>query len=181
MSLARAIRRMADKQTLLDRAIDKLEDYRFYNKLSDYYYNVRGFKNNLRLFIRLAWGWRPWDSHYTITVLVELLKAQAPCLKSGLHVRRDQVYRRCMAAAGKLDKAYSKDMDKTIVYLLQKNSWYTEPISDGMFSMKTKYITDKRIYDGMYEAARKRSEKEEQEAKKEAWEYLNKYIEHFWD
>lgn len=50
-----------------------------------------------------------------------------------------------------------------------------------MYQMKTQYVTDKKIYEGMYEVARKRSDKAEAEAKKEAWAYLHKYIEHFWD
>lgn len=145
------------------------------------YYNCKNFVRNLYLFIGLAWGWRPWDSHYTITVLIKLLKAQAPCLKNGLNVRSEEVYRRCMTAAGKLDKAYNMDMDKTILYLLEKNRWYTEDTGNGLYEMKTNYITDKRIYDGMYKVARKRSDKAEAQAKKEAWAYLHKYIEHFWD
>jgi DNA-directed RNA polymerase subunit F len=64
---------------------------------------------------------------------------------------------------------------------MTKNKWYTKPLKNGMSEMKTNYITDKKIYNGMYEVARKRSDREEAQAKKEAWEYLHKYIEHFWD
>lgn len=160
---------------------DNLWFYWSHCALNTFYYNCKAFVRNLSLFIRLAWGWRPWDSHYTITVLVRLLKAQAPCLKNGLNVRREEVYRRCMTAAGKLDKAYNRDIDKTVLYLMDKNPWYIVKYSPGMYQMKTQYVTDKRIYSGMYEVARKRSDKAEAEAKKEAWEYLHKYIEHFWD
>jgi hypothetical protein len=113
--------------------------------------------------------------------LVKLLKRQAKFLKENdNHVGAQRTARRCYTAAGLLYKAYNKDVDKSLVYLMEKNPWYTVKREVG-YEMKTKYVTDKRIYDGMYNAAQNRSKLEEVEAKKAAWAYIAKYIEHFWD
>lgn len=177
MSLSRTLRSMMNQKTLLDRLIDKLEDYTFYNKLSDCYYNIKAFKNNLGLFLRLAWGWRPWDYKYTIDVLVTLLKEQAHNTKiHGHHVGAEKTYRRCMAAAGLIDKAYNSDMDKSQANLLELMYDRTH-----IFTRSAKYSANREFYSKLYDVARKRSDEAEKVRKQEAWEYLNKYIEHFWD
>lgn len=150
--------------------------------LNIFYYKCNAFVRNLPTFIKLAWMWRPWDSGYTINVLTHLLRRQAKSIiKNDNHVGAQRNARRCYTAAGKLEKAYSYDVDKTISYLLSKNKWCSKPLNNGMYRVETNYVTDKRIYDGMYAAARKRTKIAEARAKKEAWEYLCKYIEHFWD
>ena len=149
--------------------------------LNTFYYNCKAFVRNLYIFIGLAWMWRPWDYHYTITALIVLLKKQAKCLKDNdNHLGSQKTARRCYTAAGLLDKAYNWEVDKSLIYLMNKNPWYTIK-RKACYEMKTRYITDKKIYDGMYKVARERSNKAEAAAKKEAWEYLHKYIEHFWN
>lgn len=162
-----------------------LDDFWFWldhSIIDSTYYNIKNLIINTPMFLGLAWTWRPWDYCYTINVLVKLLTKQASCLKVGVNVKREKVYRRCMTAAGKLDRAYNRDVDKVLVYLMNKNPKSFKRIRNGKFyTLETKLVTDKRIYDGMYKVASKRSDKEEAKAKQEAWEYLHKYIEHFWD
>jgi hypothetical protein len=133
------------------------------------------------MFLKMAWYWRSWDSEFTIEVLTTLLRTSAKVLRKGCGVNSEKTYRRCMTAAGLLDKAYNDfKRDKTISYLISKNKMYIEKV--GIFGrLKINYIADKRIYDGMYSAALKRSNKEEAALKKEAWAYLHKHIESFWD
>lgn len=181
-ALARIKRDLEGDVRWYDAIVDNLWLYWDNCAVNTFYYNCKAFVRNLYTFIGLAWTWRPWDSHYTIDVLVKLLKKQAKCLKENdNHVGAQRTARRCYTAAGLLDKAYNRDVDKSLVYLMQKNKWYTKPLKNGMHEMKTNYVTDKKIYDGMYKVARKRSDKAEAEAKKEAWAYLHKYIEHLWD
>jgi hypothetical protein len=148
--------------------------------LGSWYYNCSYFVQNLYTFIGLAWKWRPWDYEYTIDVLVILLKKQAVCIRYGITKDSEKVYRRCMTAAGKLDKAYSGELDRVLSYLMDKNDAYISRSRSGI-TLKTKYITDERIYKGMYKVASKRSTKTESHLKKDAWKYLSKYIHHFWD
>ena len=162
--------------------IDNIWFYLDHCALSTFYYSCKGFARNVLTFCKLAWVWRPWDSHYTIEALIVLLKKQAQHIKENdNHVGAQRTARRCYTAAGMLDKAYNRDIDKTIHYLLDKNPWNTGKAKSGMYTMETTYVTDKKTYDCMYKIARERSDREEKAAKKEAWEYLHKYIEHFWD
>lgn len=150
--------------------------------VNTWYYNCKAFVKNLWLFLKLAWMWRPWDYSYTVNALVQLLTRQAQSLKHGYHTKSEETYRRCLTAAGKLDRAYNKDLDRTITYILRKNPMSFKPLEgETGYSMKIDYNISKRIYDGMYDAAHKRSEAAEKAQKEEAWKYLHKYIEHFWD
>lgn len=145
-----------------------------------WYYNCINFISNLRLFIPMAWQWRSWDSHYSIDVLIKLLKAHAAVLMDDSHHKNHiKTARRCYTAAGLLDKAYNKEMDKTIESLMKRNPWPRRRTRDG-YIMTQEYETEKRIYDGMYKAAVKRSDAAEVRMKQEAWAYINKYIEYFW-
>ena len=162
----------------LSRALDLWEG----SPINTFYYNVKGFAKNLKTFLRFAWCWRPWDSQYTIDLLVELLKMQAKAMKNNdRHINTQKTVRRCYTAAGKLEKAYGRPMDRTLSYLVRKNPSDFRPVSGNTYMFVQSYTTNKRIYDGMYTAAETRARQEEAAAKTEAWQYLNKYIEHFWD
>lgn len=151
--------------------------------LNKAYYKCRAFVLNLYLFLGLAWHWRPWDSHYTIDVLVKLLKKQAKCLKENdNHVGAQRVSRRCYTAAGLLDKAYNRDIDKTVLYCIEKRKLEFRQLDNSdLYTLEDTGTFDRRIIKGMEKIATAREKKSEAEAKKEAWAYLCKYVEHFWD
>jgi hypothetical protein len=177
MSLSRALRSLDGTPTIINKVVDKLEEYRSFRKLQNYYYNIKGFKNNLKLFTRLAWSWRPWDSQYTIDVLIVLLKEHAHNLKThSYHVGADKTYRRAMTASGLLDKAYRSDMDKSVSNLL--GIMYRK---DRAFQRSEKYRQNKEFYSKLFDTARLRSDKVEKQRKADAWGYVNKYIESIWD
>lgn len=146
--------------------------------IRDFYRNIKAFVKNLPMFLKMAWTWRWWDSEYTIDVLVTLLQKQARGLRNGYCVDSETTYRRCMTAAGKLDRAYNRDIDKVICYLLHKNppACVARWVKKNELSDKQKEICNK-----MYKVAQKRDAKNEAKAKAEAWAYLAKYVEHFWD
>jgi len=181
-SIKRLEREMAGEERWYDEWISDLESWWFNCWLMNTYYNIRNFIINLPLFLRMAWKWRPWDSGYTINAFCDMLEVNAKACKSGYHVRGEQVYRRCMTASGKLRKAYDYGVDPTLSYLFKKNPICFRRIETSKLSeMYTKQVTKKKIYDGMYKIASDRGNKNEAAAKKEAWEYVHKYIEHFWD
>ena len=140
-----------------------------------WWYDTKCFLQNLSLFLRLAWKWRAWDYQHTVETLCELLKQQAKYIeKSGTSVGSKRVARRAYTAAGLLDRAYSGDVDTSLLYLL--DIMYTERLNTS-----SKYLDNREFYNRLYETVNKRCKEEETRAKREAWEYLNKYIEHFWD
>lgn len=136
---------------------------------------ARHFLRVLPIFVRLARNWRPWDYQYTIEVLCELLKEQAKYMgEKDTFIGSKKAARRAYTAAGLLDRAYSESMDPTMSYVI--NIMYKRG-----FNHSDKYLKNKDLYDRLYQTANKRCKEEEARAKREAWEYLNKYIEHFWD
>lgn len=150
----------------------------------NWYYNIKQFCRNLPLFLRLAWKWRGWDSHYSIMAFVELLKATAKSIKKYGHLANSEKrYRKCMMAAGLLDKAYNTEISKSLDYLYTKNKWYTERCKDAphLYEMKTDYKTPEHIYNAMWDIAHKRDEKEQAERKQYAWKFIHKHIEYWWD
>ena len=145
------------------------------------YYILKQFYLNLKIFIPLAYRWRSWDFSYTVTVLCELLKAQARVTKEAdRHIGSEKAYRKQMTAAGMLEKAYNEEVDKSIMYLTMKNPVEFTKVGDGYNRMSQKQVTDKRIYDGIYAVADKRSKKAKETRKREAWAYLQKHLESFW-
>lgn len=179
--ISRSLREMENTSKWYHKVYDAFCDWWDYSALSGYYYNFKAFIKNVCLFTRLAWMWRPWDSHYTILALTKLLEEQAKCLRNGMALHREKYYRRCLTAAGKIDRAYNRPLDKTISYLLDKNPIFPKELDDGMFTLETNYNTSKDLYDGIYSVAEKRADNAEKQAKKDAWDYLLKHIETFWD
>lgn len=181
-SITRSLKELHGGLSYIDRLSDWWDNCYLVKKWEDIYYPIKNFTQNLPVFIKMAWNWRSWDSHYTIEAFCVLLEEQAKALqKYDRHVGSLRCARRCFTAAGLLRTAYNRPVDKTLVYLMHRNPMFFVKIKDSSLSeMRRKQITDKRVYDGMYEVARKRSDKAEATAKKEAWEYIHKYIEHFW-
>lgn len=148
----------------------------------DWYYDVKHFVNNLPLFLKLAWRWRGWDYMYTLDVLCELLEAQGKLLKDGHLVSSRKRYKRCHAASGYIKKAYNGETDRSLSYLMKHNPCIFKNLGDtGYGELKINYAMDKKMYEGLWKIANDREIRVHAELKRHAWEYLHKYIEHFWD
>lgn len=159
---------------------DKIEDIDFWihhNRINRFYHSVKKFIKNLKLFLKFAWGWRAWDSIYTIEILIALLKENAKACKNGRHAQAEKVYRRAMTAAGYLERAYVKEYgDKTLKYLYTKN-----PLEFRNNRIEHDMKTEQHIFKAMRKLAMQREMVIQENDKKEAWEYLSKYIGYFWD
>lgn len=183
--LDRCRREIDGTSTWYDIVITKIEDITdtFHRTfIYSLYRDIRNFTRNLSLFLRLAWSWRPWDSSYTLDVFTELLKHNARSCKVGHSVNSEKTYRRAMTAAGLLNRAYSEKRDKTLAYLYTKNpiEFIREEEEKYGVAYRT-YHTDEVLHDKMYKLAYKRYAKAIEITKREAWEYLYKYIEYFYD
>lgn len=147
--------------------------------LRDFYYDIKAFLSNLHIFIPLAWKWRTWDACYTLDVFVELLKVNARIVRdSDRIVGSEKIYRRGMTMAGKLDRAYNNDVPPRIIRLLHIMYSFEK---DSMFKKSDQYLNNKKYYDKLYDLAREHGNKIEKENKKEAWEYVHRYIDYIWD
>ena len=173
---------MAGTTRFYHKIVDSYFEWWDHSSLSDTYYNVKNFLLNVPMFLKMAYNYRSWDYSYTLNILVSLLKDNAKACKNGHSVNAENTYRRGMTAAGLIEKAYNRDVDRSMAYLLRKNPViWSDKSESGYIEMKTGYLKNQALYDKMYEVARKRDDTAEAQAKKEAWQYLNKYIEHLWD
>lgn len=162
------------KLTIVDKIYSRLADNRLVDALSTSHYNVKTFINNLRIFIPMAWRWRSWDYDYNLQVFTKLLDETGKhIIAHGNTVNSKKVGRRALIASANLKKAYSNYDNKTAHYLYERHG----------FSFMKNYDpkVSERILNGMLKVANKREDNIMAERKKEAWAYVHKYIEYFWD
>lgn len=151
-----------------------LDDSVFLYKIRDGYYNIKTFLVNLRIFIPIAWRWRNWDYNYNIEVFTKLLEETGKhMINHGNTVNSKKMGRRALIASAKLNIAYGNFDNKTLNYVFKRHG----------FSFMRNYSPKvlEHIIQGIIKAADKREDAIVEERKKEAWNYLNKYIEYFWD
>ncbi len=157
---------------------DWLDHNKFISSCRDWYYSLKAFFSNLPMFVRFAWRYRSWDYIYNVEVFVTLIENTGKTLrKHGNALNSEKYARRAFTAAGLLRKAYLEGYnDKTLLYLNRKNPYTLEGCS-----FKRTVKTEARIYEGMVKIAREREMRVEQEMKADAWVYIHKYLEYFWD
>lgn len=144
--------------------------------MKDFYYNIKAFLRNLPLFLSLAWGWRKWDSQFTIDALVVLLKEHAKDqLADKHHLHHVQRYRQAMHCAGLLEQAYSDYHYPSVLYLRKKRK---PTIADHRFTMH--YDGNQEILDKMSKLAYDKETAIVKARKAYAWEFLGKHIERMW-
>ena len=140
-------------------------------------YRILNYLKNFKKFNIMAWNYRRWDSTFSIEVFCQLLEDNAKACRDGGSFDARKDYRRGMAMAGYLRKAYLEYYTyPSVRYLLDKN-----PIKIKNYRLTHDYITDEKLFDKMYSLAIKKQREIEQQRKKEAWAYVNKYIEHLWN
>lgn len=141
------------------------------------YYKIRNYLRNFWKFNVMAWKYYSWDSTFSIEVFVELLEDNARACRDGFHANGEKWYRRGMAMAGFLRKAYLEQYRYPgLKYLFDKN-----PIKFENGTMTHDYKTDPAMYDRLFEVGYYKEQAIEKELKRTAWLYVNKYIEHLYD
>jgi hypothetical protein len=158
--------------------IDSLLNWWDHNKtiggIRAFLYKLKVFFSNLPLFIKFAWGFRAWDSTYSMEIYVALLEEHGKNIrKYGHALSTEKTARKAFTMAGMLRKAYLENVpNKTSLYLYKKN---------GYRFMGDVPVTPERILEGMRKVSNDREEVTEARLKRDAMLYWYKYIEHVWD
>lgn len=134
--------------------------------------------------------WAGWDWSFSVKLFSDALKHTGlSIIKYGNAVNSVKCGRRALCAAGMLTAAYndSKHEDKSF------NNWHDrryvvfKPHKLGKL-MCTEYrgnnamgLDEKEYSEKMYNIISKRTDASQADKKRAAWEYIHKYIEHWWD
>ena len=151
------------------------------NKVKIFYYDIRNFMRNLPHFLKLAWKWHWFDYYYTLGVFCDNLRRMGDKIeKQGNSVLSKRTGRRAKIAANMLDRAYNgnKTTDKSLCNYLTNHSNMIRDLR-GTDIAESKY--NREYSDKLFKVIVKRLDESEKRRKEEAWAYLVKYIEHFWD
>ena len=147
--------------------------------------NTRYFFSNLKFFWPHIVGFRDFDHHYTMELFCDSLERLAHGLKRWDNCTRSETnYRRCLFAARNLRKAYAEESykDKSYMSLSKKNPIKWVPMgNNGYTQMTHDYSVSEEYYRKMFDVIHKRQQKSEARSKKEAWAYIHKHYESWWD
>lgn len=175
--ITRALREVDEiPETYLSRFIGWVDDKIHRLVVKSGYYDVRAFLHNLPRFLRQAWRWRSWDYMYTIDAFTENLE----CVGKSLDSKRR---RSCLRAVKQLRLAYEAHVveDKGYQYWVKQNPFRFVKLPNGMSQLTHDYAKSKEYCDKMREVVVKRVEKAIEQRKTDAWAYLQKHIESYWD
>lgn len=139
---------------------------------------------NLKFFWPHIIKMRDFDSSYQLELFCDSLEYLARGLKSYNNCAgSERNYRRCLFAAKQLRKAYNYKgyMDKSYQALSTANPIRFEKLESGCSLLVHDYKTTEEYYDKMWTVIHKRIDKTEAEAKKDAWAYINKHLNSWWD
>ncbi len=153
------------------------------------YYDLKAFVRNLPHFIKQAWHWRGFDSHYTIEAFCQNLEKLGSELKRwNNHTGAERNARRCKFAAHLLRKAYAEDyLTSSTSYKKwsENNAIYWEEITEGkhegLYTMKFKRKYSEEYSTKMFKLMYKQEQELTKQRKIEAWAYIHKYVEFWWD
>lgn len=161
------------KTPLLTKIADVISEAAHEIKSRCGWYNVKYFCANLPFFIKQAWKWRSWDYTYQIELFADALERSARSIKrNDNHVGADKTHRRAMTASGMLRKAYlDQEFDKSLLQHLQKRN----PL------ITRRDATNPEQEAKMFRIIRNRVDAWEKQRKDDAWKYVNKHIQKFWD
>lgn len=147
---------------------------------------------NAPWLIRHLYSWEGFDQTYSIDLFVEALHNLGKgLLKWNNHVNSIQCGRRCLTASAMLKKAYNFEAwnDKSYHNWADNNkTWWRKLNKKGLSQLMTNHhkenamAMDKAEYsDKMWKIIHKRQQKTKSTMKAEAWKYIHKHIESFWD
>lgn len=177
--LVRSLKRSLKKETKISKLIDDVDYYLHNNTLYSFYCKLKCFLINLKWMIPAAWKFRWWDSHFNVDLFCKSLEITGHnIIKYGNSTVSVKEGRRAIFAAHKLRKSYEYSWtdDKSAMYLFKEN-----PITLKNNKLHHEYKQSKEFYNKLYKVMRNRVEKIQAQNKKEAWDYIYKYIDHWWD
>lgn len=177
--LTRSMKEMKGlKLSTFEKLQDKIDNNGVISFFRDWSMSIRAFFHNLPMFIRFAWGYRAWDYTYNLEIFIKLLETTGKNLREhGNAINSEKYSRRAYTAAGLLRKAYiDYTISKTSSYIYEK---YGYSFMDNYKKPETP-ILERRIK-MMQDIADKKEDDDSKKRKEEAWKYVHKYIEHFWD
>lgn len=130
--------------------------------------------------------WADFDHHYTLELFCDSLENLGKGLirwDNALHARRTG--RRALRAASQLRTAYADKYcleDKSYTYWSKQNPIKWIPVGKlGMCQMSHDYAISEEYSEKMWKTIIKRCDKWEKQRKEEAWKYIHKHLESFWD
>lgn len=156
----------------------------YYNYPHKVYCNIKNLYKNIVFFWPHILNYRDFDYHYSLDLFCDSLEHLAHGLKrwdNALHADRN--YKRCLFAAKQLRAAYdfSDWRDKSYMALTKRNPIKWIPLNNGMTQMSHDYQLSEEYYSKMFKVINTRLRDSEERAKKDAWSYIHKHIQHFWD
>ena len=147
--------------------------------------NVKYIIRNFKLLYPHIVHMRDWDQSYQLNLFCDSLEYLAQGLKrhnNCVHSLRNS--RRCLFAAKRLRSAYDDRtyLDKSYRRLTENNPIKFVKLKNGMSRMTHDYGTKgEEYYSKMFKLIHKRQDAIIKEEKKQAWLYLHKHFESFWD
>lgn len=140
------------------------------------------------------YSWADFDHCFTINIFIDSLYNLGKGLLRWNNCASSQKNgRRCLAAAAMLKKAYNYETykDKSYQNWAEGNSHWWRKLKgnkQGLSQMMTDYTKgnamgmDKQEYSNkMWNIIHNRQKRVEESLKREVWEYIHKYLEHWWD
>lgn len=137
------------------------------------------------------YSWADFDHSYSINLFIDALHNLGKGLKRwNNHVNADKCYKRCMAAAAMLKKAYNYHAWEDASY---KNHMKRTAHRWGKFRKGLSQMHSDHLYDNamgmpreeyetkMFHVIHKRQKREEEHMRQEAWAFIHKHIESWWD
>lgn len=160
---------------------DKIDDV----KRIVHYYDVKNFIKGLPRALRNAWKFRDWDYMYTIDEFADNLERLARSMRDGHHKNTGKKYKKAMLAAAKLRKAYAYSIANDVSYKAWSDA---NPISFRKLrkSDTLEVVIEQKKHSEAYSTTmfhliHKRTQAVEKAQKQEAWAFVAKHIETFWD
>ncbi len=155
----------------------------YYDYPHHYTYLIKTYYLNFKFFLPHIINMRNWDSSYQINLFCDSLEYLAEGLKNGHCLHSKTQYRRCLFAAKQLRKAYADKSynDKSYVALSKANPIRWVQLKNGNSQIVHDYKKTEEHYTKMFKIIKKRTSATEEKAKTEAWAYINKHIESWWD
>lgn len=137
------------------------------------------------------YSWADFDHFFSINLFVDALyNLGKGLLRWNNHTNALKCGRRCLAASAMLKKAYNYEAwnDKSYQNHQKRTEYKWGKFKRGLSRLETTPLYDNAMgmdreeYENkMYKVIHKRQKREEEHMKQEAWAFIHKYIEHWWD
>ena len=152
--------------------------------LMHFWYKIKWVWINRWLFKHI-WSHRTYSAEFSIELFCDSLRQQVIASKPSRSVSAQKDYRRCIYGAELLRRAFITNYegrDKSLCSLRNRNpTKMVEVQGTNMYRIETKFANSEQYYDKMYKIIHDRIQKEINQKRREAWNYINKYFYKFGD